>query len=231
MEVKSGKTLSTLLWGLAKNMMEKVKEALQKIKELVTKNMINNKNSYIWYVGYGSNLSKQRFLCYIKGGKPTYGQKTDKGCSDKTVLTKDQPYKIPYRLYFALADDLKKTDNWGLGGVAFISTDKEENSENWTLGRMWKITRKQYEEVRNQEGRTWYNEEIHLGEEDGIPIYAITSKNKLSNILPPSDAYLKTIALGLKETCNLTTEEITEYLITKEGVKGKLTKDELISKF
>jgi len=27
------------------------------------------KNMYVWYVGYGSNLLRERFLCYILGGK------------------------------------------------------------------------------------------------------------------------------------------------------------------
>jgi len=33
-----------------------------------------NKKTYVWYAGYGSNLNKQRFMCYIKGGTPTYGK-------------------------------------------------------------------------------------------------------------------------------------------------------------
>ncbi|GAV24854.1 hypothetical protein ciss_07870 [Carboxydothermus islandicus] len=35
----------------------------------------------------------------------------------------------------------------------------------------------------------------------------------------PSEKYLKTIVNGLKETYNLTKEEIVEYLIKKNGVK------------
>lgn len=93
---------------------------------------------------------------------------------------------------------------------------------------MWKITREQYEEVKTQEGPGWYGYEIPLGDEDGIPVYTITNKNNLNNILQPSEAYLKTIALGLKETYKFSNEEVANYLIEKIGIKEKLTKDEIL---
>jgi len=133
-----------------------------------------NTQFYVWYSGYGSNLSKQRFLCYIMGGKPTYGKKCNKGCDDKALPIEDKPCKIPYGLYFALPDKEEKTDMWGRGGVAFLDPTKECCRNNWALGRMWKIRKGQYEEVKCQEGRNQYNCEIRLGEEDGVPIYTIT---------------------------------------------------------
>ena len=39
----------------------------------------------------------------------------------------------------------------------------------------------------------------------------------------------KTVALGLKETYNMDNEEISEYLIGKNAIKGNFTKDNLIS--
>lgn len=188
---------------------------------------MSDNNSYVWYVGYGSNLSKQRFLCYIEGGKPRYGQKNNDGCTVKTAPKEDSPFQISHSLYFALPDGEKETENWGQGGVAFINPTKEEEVNKWSLGRMWKITRKQYSEVRKQEGG-WYNREIFLGEEKGIPIFTITNKENLSNALKPSDVYLKTMALGLKETYHLTDEKIAEYLMTKNGIKGDFTKSKLI---
>jgi hypothetical protein len=195
---------------------------------------MSDNNSYVWYVGYGSNLSKQRFLCYIEGGKPKYGQKNNDGCTGKTAPKEDSPFQIPYSLYFALPDNKKQTENWGPGGVAFINPIKEKEENKWSWGRMWKITKEQYNEVRDQEGegwregRGWYNHEIPLGEKNGIPIFTITNKKNLSNVLPPSDTYLKTMVLGLKETYNLTDEKIAEYLMTKNGIKGNFTKSELI---
>ena len=185
---------------------------------------------YVWYVGYGSNLSKQRFLCYIVGGIPKYGKKYKGGCSDTNCPIDDKPIKIPYSLYFALPNGYTKTDNWGEGGVAFINPIKEENKDYWSLCRMWKITCEQYEEVRDQEGKSWYNHEIYLGEEGGISIRTITNKIALTNILQPSDTYIKTVALGLKETFGFGDDAIAAYLTEKEGLK-RFTKDTLIDVF
>jgi len=101
--------------------------------------------SYVWYAGYGSNLSRQRFLCYIEGGKPTYGKSTNRGCSDKSRPLDDRPYRIPYGLYFAIPEGGTATDNWCRGGVAFLNPCGECCENSWTLGRMWKITREQYD--------------------------------------------------------------------------------------
>ena len=92
---------------------------------------------------------------------------------------------------------------------------------------MWKITKDQHEEVKKQEGQSWYDHEICIGEDNGILIYTITNKRKLNNI-PPNERYLKTVALGLKETYNMDNEEISEYLIGKNAIKGNFTKDNLI---
>ncbi len=183
---------------------------------------------YVWYAGYGSNLSKQRFLCYILGGKPKYGLTENEGCSNQKLPSEDRPIKIPYILYFALPKG-EGTSMWGKGGVAFLAPEKISNSEQWTLGRMWKITKDQYEEVKRQEGKNWYDHEIFLGkDENGIPIYTITNKTKLKNVVPPSERYLKTIILGLKETYSMSNEEICNYLINKEGIKNYFTYDKLL---
>jgi hypothetical protein len=109
---------------------------------------MDKKQSYIWYAGYGSNLCKERLHCYIRGGDFKWGGKKAKGCRDKTLPSANKPIQLPYRLYFA-----KRSPYWGNGGVAFISSDQEPDKNNWTRGRMWKITCEQYEEIKIQEGR------------------------------------------------------------------------------
>ena len=37
----------------------------------------------VWYACYGSNLLKERFLCYIRGGRPIGAQRTFYGCKNK----------------------------------------------------------------------------------------------------------------------------------------------------
>ncbi len=178
--------------------------------------------SYVWYVGYGSNLCEERFLCYICGGQFKWRGSCAEGCTDKSIPTSNKPVRIPYILYFA-----KSSRNWNNGGVAFINPNKETVDGNWTLGRMWKITCEQYEEVRKQEGKSWYNHEIYLGEEDGIPIRTITNEGILTPCNQPSVGYLKTIALGLKETYGMIKNAIVEYLTEKDGIRGNYTEEQL----
>lgn len=185
---------------------------------------MSKSRAYVWYVGYGSNLCEERFLCYINGGKFKWGGSSAEGCTNKDLPKTNKQTQIPYRLFFA-----KSSSNWDNGGVAFINPNKDSDKSNWTLGRMWKITCEQYEEVRRQEGKSWYNHEIFLGEEDGFPIRTITNKKDLAPYNQPSDGYLKTVALGLKETFNLTNENIAKYLIERSGIQGNFTKDKLIN--
>ena len=183
--------------------------------------------NYVWYVGYGSNLSKCRFLCYIRGGIPPLGNKRERGCSDKTPPICGEPKTINYKLYFALPPKRKCTENWGPGGVAFILPD--EDKRFITRCRMWKITENQYIEVRCQEGLGWYNKEITLGEKDGCPIKTITQCSPFTNnIVTPSDTYLKTIAEGLRETYKYNDDEISDYLLEKDGIKDKIKREYLL---
>jgi hypothetical protein len=156
------------------------------------------------------------------GGTPKYGREPNNGCTNKALPPEDCSIKIPYALYFSLPEGRKETSKWGEGGVAFITLDKVEDKNLWTLGRMWKITKDQYEEVKEQEG-PYYDHEICIGEDNGILIYTITNKRRLNNNIPPSKRYLKTIALGLKETYNMDNEEINEYLIERNAIKGNFT--------
>ncbi|MEM2145952.1 MAG: hypothetical protein QW279_11365, partial [Candidatus Jordarchaeaceae archaeon] len=135
-----------------------------------------------------------------------------------------KPILIPYELYFS-----RYSANWQNGGVAFLKPNKVLGVNDWTLGRVWKITCEQYEEVRVQEGKDCYNYEIYLGEEDDVPIRIITSENILTPYNKPSDGYIKTITLGLKETYNFSDEEIGKYLITKSGIKENFTHGDLLS--
>jgi hypothetical protein len=52
-----------------------------------------------------------------------------------------------------------------------------------------------------------------------------TSDAILSNVIYPSDTYIKTIALGLIETYRFKNEEIVDYLLDKTGIKGIVQKE------
>jgi len=181
--------------------------------------------SCVWYVGYGSCLCEERFLCYICGGKFKWGGREAKGCKDKTLPVANKPFRLPHSLYFA-----KTSGGWGYGGVAFIPPEIEPNESKWIFGRMWKIKHAQFLEVWKQEGKCglWYGKKIPLGkDEEGIPIYTITN-TAILELNKPSKGYLRTMALGLKETYNLTDEEIAEYFVYKCRTKGNFARDELM---
>lgn len=184
--------------------------------------------NYVWYVAYGSNLSRQCFLCYIKGGRPKYANHPNKGCDDTNEPVESKSCQIPYRLYFALPEGSTGTECWGEGGIAFIGSEKETDDGNWSYGRMWKITRHQFEEIKDQEGREWYDEELFLGKDgDGVPVYTVTSKNHLQSC-PPSEEYLKTVVAGVRETFPISNPEVTNYFADKEGIKDEFKREDLM---
>lgn len=203
-----------------------------------------NKKEYIWYASYGSNIFRERFLCYIQGGKPNGSQKEHEGCTDKSLPVGDENIGIKHELYFA-----QKSKSWNRGGVAFIRTDLNENAE--TLGRMYKITKEQFIEVVKQENnfleelkvdfdkairkgsaifkeKSWYGNLVFLGSNSGASIFTFTNaKNLDAEVNAPDVNYLRTIAIGLKETYNMENTAIENYLKSKTGITGTTMVDKL----
>ncbi len=190
---------------------------------------------YIWYASYGSNISTERFMCYIQGGKPEGATRTYQGCVDQSPPIEQNPIKIPHELYFA-----KSAGVWNGGGVCFINPEKNENAD--TLGNMYLITRQQFMQVVQQENYTnesveidfdkaqnekslivrensWYGNLLYLGVKDNAPIFTFTNKNFLSKeINSPNPHYLKTIINGLIATHQLSQSELETYFLTKKGI-------------
>ena len=180
-------------------------------------------SEYMWYVGYGSNLCRDRFRRYIEGGKYRWGGSDCKKCPDQPFLDEYKQIKIPHRLFFAY-----EARRWESGGVAFIDPERKLDEDKFTYGRMWKITRKQFPHIRKEEGIGLYDIELPIGQDDGIPIVTITTSNVKLKPKTPSDNYLRTVVNGLKDTFQLSDESILKYLIEKPGIEGNLTKGELL---
>lgn len=202
----------------------------------------------VWYASYGSNLSRERFLCYIVGGTPEGALKRNQGTTDPTLPQEDKPIRLPYALYFA-----QRAASWQNGGVAFIDGKKEEHIE--TLGRMYLITEEQFIQVVRQENSLnsedetfhvhlqdvknagqwkmngmWYGRMVYVGEEAGYPIFTFTSPANLDEtveLVSPSESYLKTIAGGLNETYGMTADELADYFWTKPGVSEGWSEESL----
>ena len=201
-----------------------------------------NKKTYVWYASYGSNLSKDRFLCYIRGGKPEGSEKEEVGCRDQSLPLKQETFIMNFPLYFA-----KNSDRWQQQGVAFIGLTKDENEV--TYSRKYLITREQFLDVVKQENNgieldidlekvkkeghltlrdSWYGTILFLGEEEGAPIFTFTADWDLDvPFNKPSEQYLSMIIEGLKRYVNLNNHEIINYLSTKPGVIDNYTKEEI----
>ncbi|MFD2044840.1 hypothetical protein ACFSTA_14245 [Ornithinibacillus salinisoli] len=196
----------------------------------------------VWYVSYGSNLCEDRFMCYIYGDRPPGSAQAEIGCTDKTPPQANGKIEIPYSLYFS-----KERSKWGIGGVAFI--DHERKHQTNTIGRRYLITGEQFSEVVAQEnnrstmyidleqviangslsiGSGWYGRVVYLGVMDGAPMFTFTNNDPKKNmkINKPATAYLSTIARGLLEL-GLEREEVVEYFMSKEGIRGFITNEKL----
>jgi len=153
----------------------------------------------IWYASYGSNLLFERFRCYIEGGVFAGNGNEYDGCTDPELPTESRRIIIPFERYYA-----RHSGSWDGGGVAFI--DPETPGE--TIGRMYLITAEQFEEVKQQEGPSWYGREVCLGQHDGYPVMTFTEYER-SPETEPSEGYLKVIREGEAETEGI---EIAEML-------------------
>ncbi len=181
----------------------------------------------VWYVSYGSNLLRQRFLCYIEGGLPEGSSHTNPGCSDRTPPRDDRLVMIPHPLVFA-----EHSTAWG-GAVAFV---QHRTDGPPTYARAWLITWEQFEGVLSQENKSslmrldrttgpgwqgslapagWYSWVIALQDPlgDGRPAFTFTSPEPDGPPAPspPSPQYLDTLRRGLLEM-RLDPDAVERYL-------------------
>lgn len=155
--------------------------------------LYQNKTEFVWYACYGSNINKSRFMEYIER------------CSDTTPPIEDRPYSFNHSIYFS-----KSSGRWHNGGVAFL----DDSCNGYAYGRIYKITREQYEDVKRMEGSN-YSKKIDLGEIEGLPVYTFTDVQKKEPVRMPSVEYFTTILNGLNDCYSdiFSDEAMTVYLI------------------
>lgn len=184
----------------------------------------------VWYVSYGSNLLRARFLTYLTGG-PIPGAtdgREQAGARDRSLPLADRPVEIDRTLVFA-----KQSARWGGGGVAFL--DPEEQPASPTLGRAWNITRQQLEDVFRQENQqaesvtvdldllrqdgyldgysSSYGRLLFLGSsDDDLPLVTLTGAGRPTNPNPAHSSYLGVMSEGLGECWGLDQADAKRYL-------------------
>ncbi|TXC86044.1 hypothetical protein FS935_18515 [Metabacillus litoralis] len=198
---------------------------------------------YVWYASYGSNINNDRFLCYIKGGKPNGSSMVEEGCRDQSLPIKESIHLIKHPLYFA-----KESGRWNFQGVAFIGL--YQDSSCITYSKKYLITTEQFMDIVKQENdgikfklnlqdvqernsyvfneESWYGNILYLGKDSGYPIYTFTAPwdKKEVDWKKPSHSYLSTIIKGLRK--DYSTTDVFDYLASKPGIKESYQRDELL---
>ena len=157
----------------------------------------------VWYAAYGSNLSQERFRCYLEGGTCPQNGKPYPGCRDKRLWTDSEVNMIQGRMYFA-----KHSQSWNGGGVAFF----DRNGCGGTIVRYYRITWGQLRDIQQQEGPSWYGRRLFLGFRDDAAVYTLTSTELLKQT-KPDGAYLELIRKALLD-CGKTESAADKYLKT-----------------
>lgn len=169
-----------------------------------------DKDGYVWYVSYGSNMLKERFMHYIKGGQFEGGGACHEPCRDISDPVAETAFDIPYDMYFG-----KSSFAWEGKGVSFLDISRPGHA----LGVAYLITREQFEHVVRQENGgsipshgSWYNIRLSLGTLDGCEALTFTN-DTAGGYNGPGERYLDTLRRGLAEHYrDMSREEIDSYL-------------------
>lgn len=200
----------------------------------------------VWYVSYGSNLDRDRLLCYIRGGRPPAARRANVGARDPSPPRDDRPVTIPHGLFFADVSHV-----W-TGGVAFV--DHRADPSVRTYARAYLVTTGQLADVIAQEsarpigsiemdehldevarhgraviGPGRYDTVLDTGSIDGRPCLTFTGRAPLvdTDLAVPAGSYLAMIGAGLHRAHGLDPEATVAYLIDRPGVAGHWTEEAL----
>jgi hypothetical protein len=202
------------------------------------------RRSRVWYVAYGSNLARDRFRCYLSGGRPAGSMRDYEGCRDPGDPTDDIGLEVPGGLLFA-----GSSPSWG-GGMAFYDPD----ADGVVAGRAYLVTTDQLADVVAQEmrrppggrfalglaellpriesvvtsGRGTYETIVRLGERDGASMFTVTHHD-VPHLRParPTGPYLQWICRGLHESHGWDATRVVRYLEASPGVRGAWTREDL----
>jgi hypothetical protein len=187
----------------------------------------------LWYVAYGSNLSRARFEVYLRGGRPVDGARDYPGSRNPAVPDRAEAMTIPGGIRFVATSSV-----WG-GGMAIY----DPHADGDVAARAYLITAEQFVDVLAQETRSapgldidltpvhetgWhsigpgrYQTLALLGTRDGLPMLTFTSADVGDHpVNAPSASYLATMAAGLRESHGWAGDRIGTYLAGFPGAAG-----------
>jgi len=188
----------------------------------------------VWYVAYGSNLARERFSCYLAGGRPEGATRHYTGCRDARPARDEKAVTLPGGVYFAF-----NSLTWG-GGMAFYDAELPGR----TAARAYLVTREQFCDVMAQEmrreagadhdlsqalatgrqriGPGHYETVLKVGERDGHPMLTFTAPHGAGRAVlnAPSAPYLTMLARGLRDAHGWRTGQVASYLRACPGARG-----------
>jgi hypothetical protein len=187
----------------------------------------------VFYAAYGSNLSAERFACYLEGGNAPGASRSLPGARDRRRSRSWRALRVPGRLYF-----YGHSQTWAGAPAAFEpAAPKADQSGPEIFARAWLLGWDQLEDVMAQEngrdhqaldvapaalvegfsmlgGTRRYDRLLCLGTLEGLPVLTFTAPGPPESVTPaaPSLAYLAHIISGLRETFDLDDPAIVDYL-------------------
>jgi hypothetical protein len=187
---------------------------------------------HIWYVAYGSNLSRERFHHYLRGGRPDGNGREYPGCRDTSDAMDSFGLVIAGGVYFA-----GRSSGWR-AGMAFY--DPEAAGE--VAARAYLITVEQFVDVLAQEtlrspgmafdlapafrgdryskGVGGYPILVRVGARRGVPLVTFTRDWRTpSTLVAPTTVYMAAMATGLREAHRWSRTQIDRYLSALPGVQ------------
>jgi hypothetical protein len=194
----------------------------------------------IWYAAYGSNLLRERFMCYLQGGKPDGAARAYPGARDPRAPRAEIPLWLAGGVYFATRSAV-----WG-GGRALYDPGLPRRS----AACAYLVTAGQFSDVVAQEmarepgadldlgpllsgqagqmkiGDGHYETLVSAGRRDGTPVITFTAPWRFSSeargpLIAPSAAYLTMLGRGLCESHGWNADAAGKYLAGLPGAKGK----------
>lgn len=191
----------------------------------------------VWYVAFGSNLALERFSVYLTGGPIPFSTtgRHQVGARDPSPPTGDQPFTLERSLLFT-----GSSPQWGDGGTAAI--DHDHNPVTPTLGRAYRITLGQFEDVLAQENRLdvpvaldlgallarpldvvdrKYGRAELIGDIEGEPAVTLASPVRPTGLAPADASYLRVMARGLGQAWDMDARAAADYLSSRPGNAGR----------
>jgi len=183
----------------------------------------------VWYAAYGSNLSWERFRCYLHGGRPPHGNRIYPGSRDPSDPLGSRQSWLPCGFGFA-----RQSAVWG-GGVAFVDPQRAGR----TPVRLWQITIEQFLDVFAQENRledppgldievdqgsmshvtdSWYGSVMRAADHDSSPVLTFTAATA-APAAEPTLAYLEAMVVGLGESHGWDRATAVEHLCDAPGMQ------------